>query len=74
MTGHAKETTTLWDSCVPTRPIQRRTDNRREPTAEYVSDPHALLDIEMLSERLCPICEEGFIGLDGICVVCWYLD
>lgn len=71
MTGHAKQTTVLWDACAMTLPM---TDNHNEPTPQYISDPYELLDISMLSARLCPICEEGFIGLNGICVVCWYLD
>ena len=55
MTGHAKETTMLWDSCEMTLPT---TDNRGEPTEQYVSDPYKLSDI-------CPFCDDGFIGPDG---------
>jgi len=55
MTGHAKETTMLWDSFEMTLPMP---DNRGEPTEQYVSDPHQLSD-------LCPICADGFIGPNG---------
>lgn len=60
MTGHAKETTKLWDALEMTLPAIR---NRNEPTAQYESDPHKLSD-------LCPKCEEGFIGRDGYCPTC----
>lgn len=66
MTGHAKETTMLWDAFDPKMQITAKTDNRDEPTPQYVSDPHEL-------SELCPVCEDGFIGPDGICVVCWHL-
>ncbi len=74
MTGHAKETTKLWDSSNPAIQalhdiygvVPPKTDNK-EPTPKNVSDPHEL-------SELCPKCEEGFIGPDGICVVCWYLS
>ncbi len=57
MTGHAKETKALWDVFDPAIQIAPRTDNR-EPTPQYISDPHQLPD-------LCPICCEGFIGPNG---------
>jgi len=58
MTGHAKETIGLWDSLAMTLPIRQTTDNRGEPTAQYISDPQELSD-------LCSICDEGFIGPNG---------
>lgn len=58
MLSHAKKTTMLWDSFGLTLPIHQTTDNKGEPTAQYVSDPHELPD-------LCSICGEGFIGPNG---------
>ena len=67
MTGHAMKTTMLWDSLVgkdwPTK--QQLSDHRTEPPQLYPDDPHANCD-------MCPICEDGIIGPDGICVVCWH--
>ena len=60
MTGHAKETMSLWDSLVskdwPTK--QQLSDWSTEPPHLYPDDPHA----ECV---LCPICEEAVIGRNG---------
>lgn len=66
MTGHAKETTMLWDAMAMTLPIRQTTDkqsDRDEPAAQYVSDPYGLPD-------LCVRCWADFIGPDGHCPTC----
>lgn len=68
MTGHARETTMLWDSFEMTLPIRPTTDNEicdDDDTTDNMDDPYKEFD-------LCPICEEGLIGTatDMGCPIC----
>lgn len=81
MTGHAKETTMLWDSFEMTLPMAKTTDNETEPmtTDNEIDDddddtdnigPYGEFEISDVAPCLCPICEDGFIGPNGCSTGC----